>query len=50
MDKEKKGTPTTLKELEEKRHMHKEPPSTPENNQKMKELGELKEEMVQDEP
>ncbi|MBN6187640.1 hypothetical protein JQN58_11995 [Aneurinibacillus sp. BA2021] len=50
MDKERQGTPTTLKELEDKRRMEKEPPSTPENNREMKELGERRKEMIQDEP
>lgn len=49
MDKEKQGTPTTLKELEEKHEMQKEASSTMENNQKLKEVGR-KEEMIQDEP
>ncbi|MED4731291.1 hypothetical protein P9597_24770 [Aneurinibacillus migulanus] len=49
MDKEKQGTPTTLKELEKKHEMQKEVSSTMEHNQKLKEVNR-KEEMIQDEP
>ncbi|MED0675772.1 hypothetical protein ACKE5C_02140 [Aneurinibacillus thermoaerophilus] len=50
MDQEKIGTPTTLRELEEKHKKQKQAPSTPERNQNLEYIGKRKEEHVQDEP
>lgn len=50
MDKQKQGTPTTLKELEKKHEIQKQTLSTPENNKQLKEIGQKREEVIQDEP